>query len=60
MNYMEQIDAWLEEIGVTEETPQKVIKEKILESYKNGRRDVKRVIMGVLNGSRKKDDKKAE
>ena len=36
MNYMKQIDAWLEEIGITTVETRKAIKDKILESYRNG------------------------
>ena len=44
MNYMNKIDAWLEELlgsvepGVEITDAKKAIKEKILESYRNGQR----------------------
>ena len=36
MDYLKQVDAWLEEIGITTVETRKAIKDKILESYRNG------------------------
>jgi len=37
MNYMQQVDAWLDSISITGEHQRKEIKAKILESFKNGK-----------------------
>ena len=36
-NYMQEVDAWLDGISITEENQRKEIKAKILESFKNGK-----------------------
>ena len=38
MDYLKQVDAWLEEIGITTVETRKAIKDKILESYRNGQK----------------------
>ena len=36
-NYMQEVDAWLNGISITDENQRKEIKAKILESFKNGK-----------------------
>ena len=36
-NYMQEVDAWLDGISITDENQRKEIKAKILESFKNGK-----------------------
>jgi hypothetical protein len=50
MNYMQTVDAWLEQLGITNPETKRAIKEKILESYRNGQRDR----AGRFNGKQNK------
>ncbi len=36
-NYMQEVDAWLDGISITDENQRTEIKAKILESFKNGK-----------------------
>ena len=58
MSYLNEVDAWLEESGITNDDTKREIKGKILESYRNGRRDSIKYLYGVLkNMSNGKKDK---
>lgn len=48
MGYLKDVEAWLTERGITDGEVRRAIKEKILESYRNGQKECIRRFGAVL------------